>query len=192
MSKSKRRQNEVPEPTEVAAPLGQERAEADEELSPEATAVLEELRAELDEAIAGRKRALADFANYQRRVAENEGRAARSAAAEIVRSLLGALDHFDLALEQDTGQITVEQLLGGVRIVRDDLKRALESQGVKRVQPAVGEEFDPTRHQAVLRQAAEGIEPNHIVAVLQPGYTMGEIVLRPAKVAVAAPNKEGE
>jgi molecular chaperone GrpE len=78
-----------------------------------------------------------------------------------------------------------------VRIVRDELTRALATHGVQRIHPEAGEEFDPNRHQAVLRQAAEAIEPNHIVSVLQPGYTMGELVLRPAKVTVAAPPEEG-
>jgi molecular chaperone GrpE len=158
----------------------------------EAAAMVEQLQAELDEAIASRKRALADFANYQRRAAENEDRAVLSGAAQVVRSLLGALDQFDLAVEQDTEQLTVGQLLDGVRIVRDELIKALEGQGVERIQPAVGEEFDPNRHEAVLRQAAEGIEANEIVSVLRPGYTMGAFVLRPAKVIVAAPPEESD
>lgn len=158
---------------------------ADAELSPEAAALLADLKAELDEAVDARKRALADFANYQRRSTDNEFRAAREGAARVVRSLLAVLDHFDLALEQDTGKVTVEQLLGGVRIVRDELTKALESHGVCRIQPEVGEAFDPNRHEAVLQQTVEGVEPNHIASVLQPGYVLGDMVLRPAKVGVA-------
>ena len=63
---------------------------------------------------------------------------------------------------------------------------------MQRIEPVVGDEFDPNRHEAVMRQPAEGIAPNHIVSVLQPGYAMGDQVLRPAKVAVAAPHHEGE
>ena len=144
-----------------------------------------ELKDELEKAVEARQRALADFANYQRRASQNEQQAVRSGEAGVVRSMLAVLDHFDLALDQDKGQVTVEQLLDGVQIVRDELFRSLETFGVERIAPEAGDEFDPNLHQAVLQQAAEGVAPNHVVAILQPGYTMGETVLRPAKVSVA-------
>ena len=83
------------------------------------------------------------------------------------------------------------QLAGGVRIVHDDLVKALAGHGVQRIQPRRGDEFDPNRHQAMLREPAEDLEPNRIVYVLQPGYLMGDLVLRPAKVAVTTPADEG-
>ncbi|MHC4102118.1 MAG: nucleotide exchange factor GrpE [Planctomycetota bacterium] len=196
MSKRKSKPRDVaPEPVEV------EPAELDVEIEPDeqaveipeaAAEVIEQLKAELAEAVEARKRALADFANYQRRAAENEGRALRSGAADVVRSLLGVLDHFDLALGQDAAQITVEQLVGGVKMVHDDLVKVLARHGVKRIQPAEGDEFDPNQHEAMLHQPSDAVEPNHIVSVLQPGYTIGDLVLRPAKVAVAAPADEEE
>jgi molecular chaperone GrpE len=192
MTKRKTKHRDVSaEPVEVrpAVPA----AEPDEQVVeiPEAAAdVIEQLKAELAEAVEARKRALADFANYQRRAAENEGRALRSGAADVVRSLLGVLDHLDLALGQDATQITVEQLVGGVKMVHDDLVKALARHGVKRVQPAEGDEFDPNRHEAMLHQPSDAVEPNRIVSVLQPGYAIGDFVLRPAKVAVAAPTDQ--
>ncbi|MCH6551253.1 MAG: nucleotide exchange factor GrpE [Planctomycetes bacterium] len=107
-------------------------------------------------------------------------------SAQVIRSVLGVLDHFDLALNQDHTRIDVEQLVGGVRIVRDELLKALQTHGVERVEPAVGDEFDPNRHEAMMRQPSDDAAPNTIVSVLSPGYTMGDLVLRPAKVAVAA------
>jgi molecular chaperone GrpE len=185
MVKRKLQPDEPLEPVE--APEAPDASEAQVEVPQEAAAVIEQVQAELAAAVEARKRALADFANYQRRAAENEGRALRSGAADVIRSLLGALDHFDLALEQDTAQVTVEQFVGGMKIVHDELVKALARQGVKRIEPAAGDEFDPNHHQAVLRQPADDtIAPNHIVSVLQPGYLMGDLVLRPAKVAVAA------
>ncbi len=160
------------------------------ELSDEAATVFAELKAELEKAVKARQRSLADFANYQRRAAQNELQAVRSGEADVVRSMLAVLDHFDLALDQDRSQVTVEQLLDGVHIVRDELFKSLESFGVERIAPDAGDEFNPNRHQAVLQEAAEGVAPNHVVAVLQPGYTMGETVLRPAKVSVAPQEDE--
>ena len=147
--------------------------------------VLEELQKQVVEAQASRQRALADFANFQRRAAENEIRARQQGVASVIRSILSVLDHFDLALAQDPTQVTVDQILGGVGIVRNEFTKALESHGVQRIEPAIGEEFDPSRHEAVMQQGRPGVAPNHIANVLQAGYAMGDSVLRPAKVAVA-------
>ena len=153
--------------------------------SDEATAPVADLQAQLDEAIEARKRAQADFVNYQNRAEQNQRQAVLGGEAGVVRSILDVLDHFNLALDQDPEQLSVEQLLGGVRIVRDELVKALKRYDVRPVQPAPGDEFNPTLHQAVLHQEAQDIAPDHIVAVFQAGYTMGSLVLRPAKVSVA-------
>jgi molecular chaperone GrpE len=184
VTKRKSKTDKATEPVEVD--VTPDESEPAVEIPEDAADVIEQLQSELAEAQEGRKRALADFANYQRRAAENERRAGECGAANVVRSLLGALDNFDLALDQDMDQITVEQLTGGVKIVRDELAKALATHGVQRIQPEPGDEFDPNHHEAMLRQPSDDVEPNHIVSVLQPGYTMGSIVLRPAKVAVAA------
>ncbi len=160
------------------------------EPSGNAATLLAELKSELEKAVEARQRALADFANYQRRAAQNEQQAVRSGEAGVVRSMLAVLDHFDLALDQDKSQVTVEQLLDGVHMVRDELFRSLETFGVNRIAPDAGDVFDPNLHQAVLQQSAEGVAPNHVVAILQPGYMMGKTVLRPAKVSVAPQDGE--
>lgn len=162
------------------------------ELSEAGAELVERLVTERDEAVAARQRALADFRNYQRRAAESELRAGLGGAASVVRSLLAVIDHLELALAQDTEQITVEQLLSGVRMAQDELLKTLENHGVERIDPARGDEFDPNLHQAMLHQGDDEVEPNHIVCVLQSGYQMGDLVLRPAKVTVAAPLDEGD
>ncbi|MCH8005584.1 MAG: nucleotide exchange factor GrpE [Planctomycetes bacterium] len=197
MSETKRRQEKsVGEASEAAGtdrPVTEDArfgAGAPEE--PGQDAQLKELTARLDEALAARKRALADFANYQRRAAETEAQAAEAGVARVVRSLLGVLDHFDLALDQRSQEITLQQLLGGVKMARDELLKALASHGLQRLQPSVGEEFDPHRHEAVMREPAGDVASDHIVSVVQTGYMMGEMVLRPAKVTVAAePQPDG-
>ena len=191
MSETKRRQKKnVGEASEVA---GTDRPVTEDAGfgtgapgAPDQDAPLKELTARLDEALAARKRALADFANYQRRAAESEARAAEAGVAQVVRSLLGVLDHLDLALDQRSEEITLKQLLGSVRMVRDELLKALAGHGLQRLHPSVGEEFDPHRHEAVMREPAGDVASDHIVSVVQTGYMMGEMVLRPAKVTVAA------
>ena len=160
------------------------------ECSEEAAQLVRQLQSELDEAVEARKRALADFRNYQRRAAESEERALHSGTARVVKAILPALDHFDLALMQNPKQMTIEQLLDAVKIVRDELNKALASQGVERIEPKTGEPFDPHRHEAVMRQPTPGAEPNSVVSTLQAGYALGDLVLRPAKVAVAPGSEE--
>jgi molecular chaperone GrpE len=155
--------------------------------TPEAVAArLRELEEERDHAVEGRQRALADFQNYQRRALENERRAGQSGAARVVRSILPVLDHFDLTLSHKLDDLTLDQLMGAVKIVRDELFKALQTNAVSRIEPASGDEFDPHLHEAMMRQPAADVPPGHVVAVLQPGYMMDEQVLRPAKVSVAA------
>jgi len=161
------------------------------ELSLEAANLVKQLQTQRDQAVEGRLRALADFRNYQRRATENEDRAMQSGAMRVVRAILPVLDHFDLSLSQKADQMSLDQLLSAVRIVRDELNKALTSQGVERIEPARGEPFDPHRHEAVMRQPAPGVPPNSVVSTMQAGYALNDLVLRPAKVAVS-PSGEQE
>ncbi len=164
--------------------------EAPRSAADEQEARLGELQAQLDAAVEARKRALADFANYQRRAVEEQGRAREAGATAVIRSLLPVLDHFDLALGHSADAKDPDPLAAGVRIVRDELLRALEGHGLRRIEAAPGDEFDPHRHQAVTRQATPGLAPGRIASVLQAGYALGDRVLRPAQVAVAASPQE--
>jgi len=147
--------------------------------------VVARLTSERDQAVAAKQRAQADFANFQRRAGENEQRALVGGMSMVVRALLPALDNLDRALDTDPSRTTTEQLLDGVRMVRGEIARALESHGITAIVPKPGDEFDPRQHEALMRQAAEGIEPNHVVTALQIGYAMGETILRPAKVVIS-------
>lgn len=173
----------------------QDNASASEmvEVSEEAAELIRHIESERDDAIAARQRALADFQNYQKRAMENERRAQQEGAINIVRGLLPVIDHFDLAIEQSPDQLTTEQLLGGVKMVRDELRKALEASGVERIDPQRGEPFDPNLHEAMMQEHTDEVEPGCVSTILQRGYRMGERVLRPAKVGIAhADDGEGE
>ena len=130
-------------------------------------------------------RAAADYQNYVRRAHLNTVAARDQQTAEIARDLLTVLDHFETAMAVDVEKISARNLLEGLSIVRDELLRALERHGIKRMTVSRGDEFDPHKHEALLRQPAPDLKANHIVAHLQTGYTLGDKTLRPAKVAVA-------
>lgn len=134
-------------------------------------------------------RTLADYQNSHRRALANEQEARVQARTGVVQSVLTVLDHFDLALGQDMTRATAEQIVAGVKVIRDELMKVLQSHGVGTINPAPGEEFNPERHQAIMQQSAQGIAPGRVVATYQVGYTIStggaERVVRPAKVAVA-------
>ena len=146
---------------------------------------IEQLLEDCNTAAESRQRALADFKNFQRRATEQEQRMHLIVSAGVLRSVLPVLDQLDMALQQDPEQVGSDQILSGVQIVRDELDKVLGEQGVDRIEPVAGDEFDPTQHEAMLKQEAEGIEPGLITNLLQVGYRKSDQVLRAAKVAVA-------
>lgn len=133
-----------------------------------------------------RLRALADFRNFQRRSIENEGRARRDGLASLVRGLLPVIEHFDLALQSAATATTVEQLVQGVKMVRAELERALESNGVTTITADAGADFEPGRHEALGMmppgQSPDGADPGTVAITVAPGFAIGELILRPAKV----------
>ncbi len=173
-----------PQP-ETPQPGGEESWPVADEL----VAELEKLRAERDEHNQRYLRTLADFQNYQRRALQNEQTAKVEGMTKAVERIFGVLDHFDLALNQDTSKASAEQIVQGVKLIRDEFSRVLASLGVGLINPKPNDEFVPGRHEAVMQQPAEGVEPGRVVACFQPGYTLmsgtTERVLRAAKVSVS-------
>lgn len=151
----------------------------------EAQARMEALRAEVAELNAKYLRTLADYHNSQRRASANEREARQQGMGAVIQNVLTVLDHFDLALAQDTSKASAEQIVAGVRVIRDELMKVLQNHGVGVIAPARGDEFDPTRHQAVAQEPAGDLEAGRVVAVMQTGYTLGDRVIRPAMVRVS-------
>lgn len=163
---------------------GPEQAEgAPEQGAPPVQALI----AERDEAVDKWKRALADFQNYQRRALENEREARRQGTTSILQSIVPVLDHFDMAISHDAPNPAAAQVIEGVKAIRDELIKVLAAHGVMLINPETNAELDPSRHQVITQQPVPGVEPGHISMVLQVGYTLGDRVIRPAKVAVAPP-----
>ncbi|MFI4990822.1 MAG: nucleotide exchange factor GrpE [Solirubrobacterales bacterium] len=146
---------------------------------------LGKLAAKRDEYLALAQRTQADFENYRKRVARESALAQDRGVAKLAKELLPALDNLDRALE---AAATDDPLLEGVRLVRSELKAALARVGVESFSPA-GETFDPSVHEAMstVPQPPEGgARSGQVVEVYQPGYRLGESVIRPARVVVAA------
>ncbi|MGA8353126.1 MAG: nucleotide exchange factor GrpE [Solirubrobacteraceae bacterium] len=138
--------------------------------------------AKRDEYLALAQRTQADFENYRKRVAKESLAAQRKGAAKLARELLPALDNLDRALEAAAEE---DPLLDGVKLVRSELHAALARAGIESFSPK-GERFDPTEHEAMAQQPVDGVDGGLVAEVYQPGYRMGDEVIRPARVLVAA------
>jgi molecular chaperone GrpE len=176
----------APAPGEGSAPNGA--ADAHIDASAELKGDLDELgalAAKRDEYLALAQRTQADFENYRKRVARESSLALQRGAAKLAKELLPAIDNLDRAL---SAAATDDPLLDGVRLVRSELSAALARVGIESFSP-LGETFDPAVHEAVatVPQPAEGgADSGLVVEVYQPGYRLGESVIRPARVVVAA------
>jgi molecular chaperone GrpE len=168
------------EPVEKAQASDEQALEGDVE-------ELVDAAAERDEYLALAQRTQADFENYRRRVARESALAQERGVAKLARELLPALDNLDRALEEAAAAGEADPLLQGVRLVRNELSDALARVGVESFAP-VGEPFDPALHEAMAStpQAADGPASGTVVEVYQPGYRLGEHIIRPARVVVAA------
>jgi molecular chaperone GrpE len=142
---------------------------------------LAEVERERDEYLNDLKRVAADFENYRKRVArDQEGLVAR-AHERLVKELLPVLDDLERALEA-AAQHEEAELEEGVRLVHRELVEALAREGLVEVE--TDGQFDPHVHEALLSQPSEQ-EDGSVVEVLQKGYTLGDRVLRPARVVVS-------
>jgi molecular chaperone GrpE len=104
---------------------------------------------------------------------------------KLARELLPAVDNLDRALDAAAHQATDEaHLLAGIKLVHAEVLAALARVGVEPFDP-VGEPFDPSWHEAVAQQPVEGAQAGTVAEVYQPGYRLGDTVIRPARVLVA-------
>ena len=138
--------------------------------------------AERDQYLALAQRTQADFENYRKRVARDAAAAQERGVAKLAKELLPALDNLDRAIDAAEDE---DPLLAGVRLVRSELSAALARLGIEAFAP-LGEAFDPNLHEAVAQQPVEGAVSGAVAEVFQNGYRMGETIIRPARVLVAA------
>lgn len=126
-------------------------------------------------------RAQAELVNFRQRVERDRAANREAVIAEVIRSLLPALD--DLARAEAHGDLTEGAPL---TIVAQKLRGSFEKYGLKQVGEK-GEPFDPKLHEAVVQLPSPDVTVNTIADVIEPGYILGDRLVRPAKVAVSVP-----
>ena len=141
------------------------------------------LAAEMDEMRDQLMRARADFDNYRKRTARDHERMRQMAAESLMRALLPVMDHLELAIlhKDDTSGSLIE----GVELVLKQFSEVLQQHGLRPI-AAEGEDFNPRIHEAVTQLPSTEIPEDKVAKVFQRGYTIGEQVIRPARVAVSS------
>jgi molecular chaperone GrpE len=135
-------------------------------------------------------RTLAEMENLRRRTEREVADARVYGIASFARDVLTVADSMERALQalddelREKADVLVKGLLDGVELTERELLKTLERHGIKKIEP-VGEKFDPNFHQAMYEVPDASVPAGHVVQVVQPGYTIGDRVLRPALVGVS-------
>jgi len=145
---------------------------------------VEEIQRQRDEYYDLLLRKTAEFENYRKRVDRDRQNASEAAAADLLGELLPLLDDLERALTAETGSEGAEAYRRGVELIHRQLIELLRKRGVRPIE-AVGTDFDPHYHQAVVHQAVEGRRDGEVIEEFRRGYMLGDRLLRPSMVKVA-------
>ena len=135
-------------------------------------------------------RTLAEMENLRRRTEREVADARTYGVTNFARDILAVADSMERAMKalddeiRDKADAGVKALLDGVEITERELIKVMEKHGVRRIEPQ-GQKFDPNLHQAMYEIPDATVPAGTVVQIMQPGYTIGERVLRPALVGVA-------
>ncbi|MGW1001055.1 nucleotide exchange factor GrpE [Streptomyces sp. NPDC002520] len=160
-------------PEEGAAPAGDASTDAG------LVAQLDQVRTALNERTTDLQRLQAEYQNYRRRVERDRIAVKEIAVANLLTELLPVLDDIGRAREHG-------ELVGGFKSVAESTETVAAKMGLQQFGKE-GEPFDPTIHEALMHSYAPDVTETTCVAILQPGYRIGERTIRPARVAVAEP-----
>lgn len=136
-------------------------------------------------------RQVAEFDNLKKRSARERDEISRFANEALIKDLLPVVDNLERAVAHASGGGNGKPLVEGVEMVLKGLLDVLAKHGVTQVS-AVGQPFDPSKHEAMAQVESEHVKPNSVVEELHKGYTLRDRLLRPALVSVAKPSETHE
>ncbi|NBJ68571.1 MULTISPECIES: nucleotide exchange factor GrpE [Clostridia] len=175
-------EDETVESVEVLDKEETEEANDSEEDISQLQSKLNALQAEKEEMYQQLLRVQAEYDNFKKRTIKEREAARKYQSQDLIQELLPALDNFERALQVEKTEATAS-IIDGISMVYNQLKEALASQGAEEI-PAVGKEFDPNIHHAVMQVEDEDQPSNTVVEELQKGYILKDRVIRPAMVKV--------
>ena len=133
----------------------------------------------------GQQRALADFQNFKRRKSQEMQLAHQNAAAELLSQFFPIVDDLQLALESLPATGDGAKWSEGFNMIHRKILSVFEMEKVVTIEAKPGEQFDPHIHEAIVQEAHDDYDSDVIIAMVRPGYLLGERILRPAQVRVA-------
>ena len=145
---------------------------------------VEEIQRQRDEYYDLLLRKTAEFENYRKRVERDRMNMSEAAAADLLGDLLPLVDDLERALSADPGTEGSEAYRRGVELIHKQLLELLRRRGVRPIE-ALGADFDPYYHQAVIHDAVEGGRDGQVIEEFRRGYMLGDRLLRPSMVKVA-------
>ena len=146
---------------------------------------LEETQTKSEEYLDGWQRSRAEFANYRRREEQRRKQLNAQAQSALLSRLLPVLDDLDRAFQMIPEDARESGWVEGLSLVGHKLQTVLEKEGLSVLQVQTGDAFDPNYHEAVTHEPNDDCEAGQIIEVLQRGYTLSDVVLRPALVRVS-------
>ncbi|MGQ9814274.1 MAG: nucleotide exchange factor GrpE [Candidatus Roseilinea sp.] len=146
---------------------------------------LAEAEAKAKEYLDGWQRARAEFVNYKKRQQADNANLQQFAIGSFIGKILPVLDDFERAVNTLPHNLQGLTWIDGVLLIQRKMQLVLESEGVKPIEVAPNMLFDPTLHEAISHDEAEGIDSGHIIEEIQKGYKLGDRVIRPTLVRVA-------
>ncbi len=126
----------------------------------------------------------AELQNFKRRMTEERIKDRKYARIDLIRELLSPLDNFERGLEKESSNDALKKHIKGFDMILKELHETLKKDGLETIETE-GVPFDPTVHHAVAKEAAEGVESDHVLEVYQKGYKYKDRVIRPAMVKVS-------
>tara|TARA_B110000967_G_scaffold186107_1_gene206924 strand:+ start:195 stop:770 length:576 start_codon:yes stop_codon:yes gene_type:complete len=168
----------------VAAEVVEETAAEAETPEVEATPV-ETAEAEAAEMKSRWLRSVADMENYRKRIGREKQDIIRSAGASVVESLLPVLDNMKLGLQAAENHPEAKDVTFGFKMVDDQLKRALNEQGLEELIPD-GEAFDPNFHECISHQSSSEVAEDIVIQTVRAGYRLNDRLIRAASVIVSS------
>jgi molecular chaperone GrpE len=163
--------DDQPEPEELPEPTIEEQLAA--------------AQAEAAKNLEGWQRTLAEFANARKRLERQRIEAYNNATVEVATKLLPVVDDFDLLIANVPEEISADDWFDGVELVHRKLLSTFDHIKLETID-ALGKQFDPNEHEAIMSEPTDEFESGTVIRVFQTGYKIGERLIRPAIVVVAA------
>ena len=157
-----------------------------EDVEPRDDDKVSELEAEIKTLKEAELRAFAELENFKRRKEQEKSDFIKFSNEKVIMDILPVFDAFDMALMQSeqSDEKAPDALMEGLQLIKKQMASFLDKLNVTRIE-AIDQEFDPNLHQAIKKEAKEGVDSNIVIYEMQAGYRLNDRVIRPSMVVVS-------